>query len=237
MNKFDIEDYNLKATYFAIKNGCCLLSDLQKKLNISLVSIYKYVHYLIDKDIICCETIPECRSGRRTNIHKVVDKYHTMFFEYTGKSFRCISIDIAGRVVDRFDFVIIPRLSMKDNLKVLYKRFANNRKTFKYCVDIFASCDEEIARLLPKSTKVLTKEQIILEGLSEDDKSILFKLGDKYAASLYSHILYPKAGVGEKSYRKIIDFDKEYEFSSELYDGVFLALAKHSLKRLDDFVK
>jgi hypothetical protein len=104
-------------------------------------------------------------------------------------------------------------------------------------VDIFAVCNEDIARLLPSTTKVLTKEQIILEELSESDKAILFKLGDRYAASLYSHIQYPKSGVGEKSYRKVIDFHKEYKFSNELYDGIFLALAKHSLKKLNDYIK
>ena len=227
---------NLILALNAIKDGINSLDGLSKHLNISKVTAINLTQALLNKRLIVMETEPEGRTGRRTNLYRIEDNYHTMFFEQVGRTFRCISIDIKGRVVDRFDFVIIPRLSMKDNLKVLYGRFKKNRNFGKYCVDVFAVCNDETAKLLPKSTKVMTKENIILSCLSEDDKAILFKLDNKYAMSLYSHIHYLKSGIGEKTIHKAIDFDKEYSFCKELYDGIFLSLEKHSLNKLTDLI-
>ncbi len=232
----DIRKNNLISVLNAIKEGYNSLDNIIKTLDISKVSACNLTQILFDKKLIVIENEPEGRSGRRTNLYRIENRYHTMFFEQVGRTFRCISIDISGRVVDRFDFVIIPRLSMKDNLKILYSRFKKNRNFGKFCVDVFAVCDDEVAKLLPKSTKVMTKEDIILSCLSENDKAILFKLGNKFAISLYSHFHYPKSGVGEKTIRKTIEIDKEYSFCSELYDGIFLSLEKHSLDKLVDLI-
>ncbi len=236
MNRTDIRKNNLLLIINALKENKKSLDDLTKELKISMVTAINLTKILVDKKLIVVETDSEKKTGRPTNYYRIENKRHTMFFEQTNKSFRCISIDVCGRVVDRFDFAYIPRLSIKDNIKILYKIFNSKHVFGKYCVDVFASCNEETAKYLPASTKIMSKEEIILTCLSENDKAILFKLGNKYSMSLYSHIQTPQHGIGEKILHKTITFDKEYTFSNELYDGIFLALEKHSLKQLDNYI-
>ena len=236
MHKTDLRKNNLALIISALMNETKTLEQLMNELKISKVTAIKLTKTLLNKSLISVKSNSKNKSGRPTNYYRIETKRHTMFFEQTKRSFRCISIDACGRVIDRFDFAYIPRLSMKDNVKILYKRFSSKRDFGKYCVDVFASCDSEIAKYLPTNTKVMSKEEIILNCLSENDKAILFKLDNTYAMSLYSHIHVPQQGIGEKTLNKTIKFDKEYTFSKELYDGIFLALEKNSLKRLVDFI-
>jgi hypothetical protein len=236
MNRTDIRKNNLILIINAIKEKSKSLDELSEELKISKVTAINLTKMLVEKNIIAVDTVLENKTGRPTNYYRIENKCHTMFFEQTNKSFRCISIDLCGRVVDRFDFVIIPRLSMQANVEILYKRFKSKHDFGKYCIDVFASCSNELIKYLTKTTKIMSKEEIILTCLSEKDKAILFKLGNKYSMSLYSHIQIPQKGIGEKILHKAIKFDKIYKFSHELYDGIFLALEKHSLKQLDKLI-
>ena len=191
---------------------------------------------LVDMDIIKRETLPEGRSGRRTNLYSIVDSYHSMFIEQKNNCFSCISIDIKGNVTERFDFVMSSRFSLKENVKMLFKKFKKKRVFGKYCIGIFAVCDKEVAEFMPSEVMITTKEQIILDCLSERDKMILFNLGNKYVISAYSHIHYPEKGIAYKTINKAIKIDKEYNFSTALYDGVFLSLSKYSYDNLINLI-
>ena len=191
---------------------------------------------LIEQNIIECTTLPQGKAGRRPNIYNVINKYHCMFFEEIGRSFCCISIDINGNVIERFDYVLRKELNLKENVKLLYKKFRSKKIFNKYCVGVFAVCSDETAKHVPINTIITTKEDIILNNLSDPSKVILFKLGKKLAISAYSHIHYPKNGIGEASINKALEIDNTYTFSDELYDGLFLAMQKYSLNQLSNYI-
>lgn len=236
MEYTDLRRQNMLAIFNSIVNGNSTLNAISKDVGISKMTACELTQKLVKNNIIKVETVSQGRSGRRPNIYSLVDKYHCMYFEETVKSFCCISIDINGHVIDRFDHVFMSEYSKKENLKLLFKKFRKKRIFGKYCIEIFANCNDDTALLLPKNVVRTTKENIILSSLSEKDKVILFKLGDKLALSAYNHIHFPKKGVGEITANKVLDIDKTYTFCEQLYDGLFLAMQRYSLTKISQLL-
>lgn len=233
MNNVNLKNYTKLAVLNAIKNGYTTLDEIMKVVNISKISTCQITKDLIKKNIIKCETFPENKNGRRTNHYSVVDKYHSMFIEQRDKYINCISINISGTVIERLDYVLNPKLSLKDNIQEVFHKFKRKRIFGKYCIGIFAVCDnDDFIKNLPEHTFITTKEKLILNCLSDPNKMILFNLGKKQVISAYSHIHYPQKGIGEKTICKTLNIDIKYDFTEELYDGVFLSLAKFSLDGL-----
>ena len=236
MELVELKRQNMIAIFNSILNGYKTLNEIAKNVGISKVTACDLTQILVKKNIIKFDNPKRNSVGKRPNVYSIVDIYYSMYFEEGPRSFNCISIDINGNVVDRFDFIIRKELSKLDNLKLLYKRFRQKRSFNKYCITVFGNCSDDTAKYLPKSTIKLNKEEIILSSLSESDKVILFKLNNKLVLSLYSHIHFPKQGVGEVIANKVICIDKTYIFNDALYDGLFLAMQKHSLKKLTELI-
>ena len=236
MEYSDLRKQNTLAIFNSITKGNNTLNAIASDVGISKMTACELTQELIKKNIIKVETIAQGRVGRRPNLYSVIDKYHCMYFEETEKSFCCISIDINGHVIDRFDHVFRKELSKKENVKLLFQKFRKKRIFGKYCIDVFAVCKDDTALLLPKNVIRTNKERIILTSLSENDKIILFKFGKKLVISAYSHIHYPKRGVGEITISKVFNIDKIYSFCDELYDGLFLAMQRHSLDKISHLI-
>lgn len=232
----DLRKQNALAIFNSIVNGNNTLNAIAQDAGISKMTACEITQLLIKKNIIKFETMPQGKAGRRPNVYSIVDNYHCMYFEETEKSYCCISIDINGNVIDRFDHVFRKELSKKENVKILFQKFRQKRIFGKYYIDVFADCNDETARYLPKNVIRTNKEEIILSNLSEPDKIILFKLGKKLVISAYSHIHYLQKGVGEKLTNKVLNIDKTYTFCKELYDGLFLAMEKHSLHKISQLI-
>ena len=236
MEYSDLRKQNMLAIFNSIIKGNNTLNKIASDVGISKMTACELTRKLVKNDIIKVNTAPQGKSGRRPNIYSLVDKYHCMYFEETEKSFCCISIDINGHVIDRFDHVFMRELSKKDNVRLLFEKFRKKRIFGKYCIEVFANCNDDTALLLPKNVIRSTKEDIILSSLSENNKIILFKLGKKLAISAYNHIHYPKRGVGEITAHKVLDLDKTYTFCEELYDGLFLAMQHYSLAKISQLI-
>ena len=236
MEYTDLRKQNTLAIFNAIINGYNTLNAIANNVGVSKMTACELTQELIKKNIIKAGTVAQGKVGRRPNLYSIIDKYHCMYFEETEKSFCCISIDINGHVIDRFDHVFRKELSKKENVKLLFQKFKKKRIFGKYCIDIFAVCKDDTALLLPKNVIITNKENIILTSLSESDKIILFKLGKKLAISAYSHIHYPKRGVGEITITKTLNIDRTYSFCDELYDGLFLAMQRHSLNIISQLI-
>lgn len=232
----DLKRQNMQAVLKSIMNGNNTLNEIVKDVGITKVTACDLTKELVSKNIIKYDNPPRNSVGKRPNVYSIVSDYHCMYFEELRRRFSCISIDINGQVVDRFDVIYRKDLSKKENLKILYKKFRKSRLFNKRCIDIFAVCSDETAKYLPKNTIRTTKEDIILKYLSEPDKMILFNLDKKIVISAYTHIHYPQKGVGMVIANKVLKFDKTYIFNKELYDGLFLAMEKHSLNRLLDII-
>ncbi len=232
----DIRKQNMIAIFKSIAYGNSSLSSIARDVGISKMTACDLTRLLIDKNIIKCETLPQGKVGRRPNIYSIIDKYHCMFFEEVGRSYCCISIDINGNVIERFDYVLRNDISKKENIRLLYKKFRKKKIFNKYCIGVFGVCSDETAKYLPNDTIKTTKEDIILQYLSEPSKVILFKLGKRLVISAYSHIHYPKSGVGETTANKVLTIDKTYSFCDELYDGLFLAMQQYSLDKLSRLI-
>ncbi len=232
----DMKHQNMLNIFKSIINGKNTLNDIAKEVGVSKVTACELTKILVAKNLIKFENPPRNIRGKRPNIYSVVNDYHCMYFEELRRRFCCISIDINGTVIDRFDCIYRTDLNKEQNLKILYKKFRKSRAFRKYCIDIFAVCSDETAKYLPKNTIRATKEEIILNCLSEPDKVILFQLHKTLALSVYSHIHYPQKGVGNILANKVLNIDKTYHFRKELYDGLFLAMQKHSLDKLLDLI-
>ena len=236
MEHLDIKKHNLIAIFNSVIKGKNTLNSIAQDVGISKMNACDLTQELIQRNLLTVETVAQGRTGRKPNLYSIVDKYHCMFFEETEKSFCCISIDINGHVIDRFDHVFIKELSKKENVKLLFQKFRKKHIFGKYCIEIFAVCNDDTALYLPKNVVRTTKESIILSSLAENDKVILFKLGKKLAISAYNCIHFPKKGIGETTINKVLNIDKTYTFCKELYDGLFLAMQRYSLSKLVELI-
>lgn len=221
----------------AIKSGVNTLTSISEKTGLSMLTACRITSQLTKMKLIKCETHPENYSGRRTNYYSINDSYFSVFIEQINNCFNCISIDINGNVVKRLDFVMSKNASLNDNIKRFYTYLVKKRIINDLCLGIFVVCDQSIENLLLKNIQVTTKEDIIINFLSEDDKMILFTLNGKHYISAYGHIHYPEKGIGEKTISKTLHIDKHYEFSEELYDGIFLSLSKYTYDNLHKQIK
>ena len=236
MELLDIRKQNTILKLNSVRNGNITLDLIAKDIGLSKMTVSEITRCLVAKNILEIQTEPQQRSGRRSNLYSIIDKYHCMFFEENRRGYSCISINTKGQVIDRFDYVFRNDINKQENIKLMFKKFKKKRIFNQYCVDIFAVCEDDTAELLPKNVIRTTKEKMILTYLSENNKVILFKLGKQLAISAYSHIHFPKNHIGEVTINKVLSVDKEYFFSDELYDGVFLALEKHSMDKIYDLI-
>ena len=236
MDIFDIRRQNIVNIFDSIMRGNNTLNAIAKDTGVTKMTASELTRDLISKGIIKYDTFPRTIRGKRPYIYSIVDNYHCMFFEETPRSFSCISLDVNGHVIDRFDHIFRKELSKKQNVDILFQKFRKKPAFKKYCIEVLACCSSDTAKYLPKNVNISTKENIILDNLSERDKVVLFNMGSKIILSTYSHYHTVSKGVKEKTINKVLNVDKVYTFHEQLYDGLFLAMQVRIINKLREMI-
>lgn len=219
-----------------IKAGVNTLDTIAKELKLTKYTVCKITNELTTKKLIKIENHPENYSGRRTNYYSVNESFYSVYIEQKDNCFNCISIDIKGNVVKRFDFVMNNKQSIIENIKNMLNYLGRKQVFGKYCIKIFINCELKLENLKNDKISFMSKEDIIINCLSDKDKMILFTLNGKNYISAYDHLHYPQKGIGEKTILKALHIDKHYTFSDELYEGIFLSLSKYAYDNLHKLI-
>ena len=217
--------------FTAIIKGSHTLNDITENSKIGRLSVWKILDEYAKKGILDIEKPARKSVGRREFHYYLSKKLHCMYFEECPRSYSCISINIEGNVVDRFDHAKRRDLTVEEDLRILYKKLRANKLFKKFCVDIIGVCTDEIQKKLPNSIIKTTRPELIFNILSEKDKIILFEIDGKLTTSAFGNTIYHNDDVTEDKIREILPIDKKYVFKDEL-DGVFEALQRHSIEKL-----
>lgn len=221
--------------YRTILSGIDNAKGIAEATGLSMMTVSKITHSLVDREILELHKPKRNVTGRRIHRFKPSHKYFCYFIDMQKDYFSTIGISTNGTAVERFDYPINyeDRGSQAVFDDLVLKRI-KSKDSYKYCTCIFLlgneasklKCDDTIIRI--------TKEELIAESLSDVDKTIFFDFNGKYAISLYSHIIFPN--LNKKEIFKITDFDDEYNFTGELYFESFNALEIKSTKKLEEFI-
>ncbi len=231
MTREDIRNQNIALVFEAMLKGNDTIKKIVNQTGLATQTVWNILDEYSKKGIIEIKKPAQNSVGRRVHHFYVSNLVHTMYFEECPRSYSCIAINIEGNVIHRFDHAKRKDLSLEEDLKILYKKLRSYKLYKNYCVDIIGACSDKVSSLLPTSIYKTTREKLIFNVLSENDKIILFCLDGRLVTSSFSHLIYHDDGVKAVDIERVLPIDKKY-FFDDIYDGIFLALQKHSLEKI-----
>ncbi len=230
MLKIDIRKENCIAIIRSVARRNNTISKIQEDTKIGYQTIWYITKDLVKKGYLIETTLKRGKRGRNPKAYDVSPKFYSTYVIERPRIYSIISINIDGRVAYRYDYFKRRDLSLKNDVKRLVGKIRRAPLYGKRCVNVFLTCSDETAQYLPQDYIRTTKEDMIINGLSSDRTTALFKINNVITLSLYSHIVTPDATVSEDVIKKIFPIDEYYEYDGELFYGIFDALQSNTIK-------
>lgn len=228
--KIDIRKENCISVLRSVARRNNTITKIKEDTKIGYQTIWYITKDLVKKGYLIESELKSEKRGRNPKSFDVSPKFYSTYVIERHRIYSIISINIDGRVSYRYDYFKRRDLSLKDDVKRLIGKIRRAPFYKKRCVNVFLTCSDETAQFLPDDYIRTSKEEMIINGLSSDRVTSLFKINNEITLSLYSHIVTPDPTISEEIIKKIVPIDEFYEYDGELFYGIFDALQSNTIK-------
>jgi len=224
---YDIRRRNLLKIFKSILNGNDTVKTIHSDTGIGQLTVWECTKTLTEMRLIDVTRPKQETRGRRTMHFSVSGKFYAVYFIEHNENFSCLALNSKDKVVARFEHVKRRDFTtLKDSVKAFCGKIRKIPDFYRYCVGVYGTCSEKVATLMPKSFNLVSKEDLIIEGFSSEDKISLIKINDKITVSYNGRLYNPPDDVDVENIKKVAPIDEYCEYEGELFYGIYDALIR-----------